>query len=869
MSIHPLHTDTVIASRYRIERIIGQGGMGQVYLARDEQLERLVAIKRLREDGANADHLERFQREAKFLAKLNHPCIVQIYDFIEEPGGCSLVMEYVEGVNLAHKLREECPSSSERLQWLHEIAAGLACAHSAGILHRDLKPENIIVNRAGHAKLTDFGIARELSKETELTQAVIGSYAFMSPEQITGESLDFRSDLFSFGLVAYYVLFNSHPFGTTNNALKLLQDITHTPLNVINLEQNGLPPELVQLLAGLLAKQRELRPQSSQLVCDTLNGIYQYDLTTRDSDNWTQVPAAITAEVGATLELPENYHAQRLPPPAKTPRRKWPALLGGGAAAVVAALMAVTYLPLMTQAQVVAVLPPSLSADNVSAAEQRTISGTIYQATTEGALNVPHLELIPRFEVEGFSGSPQELLTAVGARELITSSVYCERAWCDITLNRLAANAGGTRLTVQASVTYRALTEHYGVLAESVYQHAHQLYDYRDEGTIRLPDEQDYKVFVDQYQNYGVSGANPNQLTQLETLKANAKEWSSVQTLYREIALDLYHDTGNTDYLTRLKRFLPSARHAETETQMLNQFALARALRDYDSARAFIPEFEALGTSPLKLAETKGLLALAEGEYQTAVEHFDDALKLRPSAQNHFRLSMAYWLTGDVGAAWRHIDKAHGLNPNDHKTTSFRGLIALWEGRLPEAREAFDQVLQYERTAIVLNNLGLVYMLDEQYSKAQALFAESLERAPGDPQGLLNSADTTLLMKDSSARQQYLQLLKATKSQTDVMSLRARAQALAQLGQAKAALEAYQQVRELDPNSGDTHYVGALVYTLAGEHISAQLAAQEALKTGMGDVWFSMPWFAPLCGKGLFESETANTNAATGCPAAQ
>ncbi|WP_041523685.1 serine/threonine-protein kinase [Gilvimarinus agarilyticus] len=866
MTTHPLHTDTVIASRYRIERIIGQGGMGQVYLAWDEQLERRVAIKRLREDGANADHLERLQREAKFLAKLNHPCIVQIYDFIEEPGGCSLVMEYVEGANLAHTLREACPSTSERLQWLHEIAAGLACAHTAGILHRDLKPENIIINRAGHAKLTDFGIARELGKETELTQAVIGSYAFMSPEQITGESLDFRSDLFSFGLVAYYVLFNAHPFGTTNNALKLLQDITHTPLNVINLEENGLPPELVQLLAGLLAKQREQRPQSSQFVCDTLNGIYQYDLTTRESENWTQVPAPVNNDVRATLDLPENYHAQLLPPPASR-RRKWPALLGAAAVVIVATVVAVVYFPFTPQAQAVAVLPPTLAADNVPAGELRTISGTVYQAATEGALRVPYLDLIPRFEVEGFSGSPQDLLAAVGARELITSSVYCERAWCDITLNRLAANADGARLTMQASVTYRALTEHYGVLAESVYQHVHQLYDYRDERTIQLPDEQDYKVFVDQYQHYGESGANQNQLAQLESLAGNSQEWSSVQTLYREIALDLYHDTGNSDYLTRLKQFLPSARHAETEGQMLNQFALARAQRDYDAARAFIPEFEALGTSPLKLAETKGLLALTEGEYQAAVDHFDNALKLRPSAQNHFRLSMAHWLTGNVGAAWAHIDKAHSLNPGDHKTTSFRGLIALWEGRLPEARDAFDQVLQSERTAIVLNNLGLVYMLERQYSKAQSLFTESLSRAPGDPQGLLNSADTTLLMKDSSARQQYLQLLEVTEGNTDVMSLRARAQALAQLGHFKAALEAYQQVRELDPNSGDTHYVGALVYSLAGEHISAQLAAQEALSTGMGAVWFSMPWFASLCGQGLFASETGS--AATGCPAAQ
>jgi serine/threonine-protein kinase len=868
MSTYPLHNDTVIASRYRIQRIIGQGGMGQVYLAHDEQLERLVAIKRLRDNHANADSLERFQREAKFLAKLNHPCIVQIYDFIEEPGGCSLVMEYIEGVNLAHKLREECPSTTSRLQWLHEIAAGLACAHTAGILHRDLKPENIIVNQAGHAKLTDFGIARELSKETELTQAVIGSYAFMSPEQIMGDSLDFRSDLFSFGIVAYYILFNAHPFGVTNNALKLLQDITHTPLNVVNLEANGLPPQLVQLLSGLLAKQRELRPQNSQQVSDTLNGIYQWDLSSNDSANWTRVTAPLEADVGSTLELPQNFHAQLLPAPTeKKSQRQWFALaivcllLVGGAAMAYFSWFG-------APAQPVAVLPPQISAaENFDSNEQRMIAGAVYQAASEGALSVPSVELIPRFEVDGFAGSPYELLTAVAARELITSDVYCELAWCDITLSRLTRAAHGTRLRVVSSLTYRTLNERYSVLAESVYRHLHQLYDYTGDSAIRLPDEQDYKVFVDQYQAYGINGANTSQLSLLEALKPDAQAWSSVQTLYREIALDLYHDTGEADYLTRLQRFLPAARHVQTESQMLNQFALARARRDYDSARVLIPELEALGASPLKIAELNGLLALSEGEYKTAVNYFGDGVQLRSSVQNHFRLSMAYWLSGDVKAAWVHIEKAYALNPSDHKTNSFRGVIALWEGRLPEAREALEQVLEHERSAIVLNNLGLVYMLEQQYPKAQSLFQEALVRAPDDPQTLLNVADTALLMGDAGAQEQYRQLIKATESATDAFSLRARSQALAQLGQSRAAVQTYQQMRELDPNSGDTHYAGALVYTLAGERISAQLSAREALNSGMGAVWFSMPWFQSLCGEGVFTQ--AEGSAATDCPAAQ
>jgi serine/threonine protein kinase len=191
------HTEPSQIGHYTILSSIGRGGMGLVYLARDTRLDRQVAIKCLRTELFEPHYRERFKREALLLAKLNHPHIVQIYDYLETEQQLALVMEYVDGQNLQQHLREHIVSLAQRMQWLIQIAQGLAIAHDAGIIHRDLKAENILINQHKLAKITDLGIAKSQDFNATLTDHVTGSYGSMSPEQAMGEELDFRSDLFS------------------------------------------------------------------------------------------------------------------------------------------------------------------------------------------------------------------------------------------------------------------------------------------------------------------------------------------------------------------------------------------------------------------------------------------------------------------------------------------------------------------------------------------------------------------------------------------------------------------------------------------------------------------------------------------------
>jgi serine/threonine protein kinase/Tfp pilus assembly protein PilF len=200
---------------YEILSLLGTGGMGEVWKARDTRLNRIVAVKRLTEQ-----HSGRFEQEARAIAALNHPHICQIYDV----GADYLVLEYVEGQTLADRIRTAgAPGlpQEELLRIARQIAEGLEEAHRAGILHRDLKPGNVMITTKGAAKLLDFGLARPVGVDAEVTQSqhgvVVGTAAYMSPEQAEGRPVDVRSDVFSFGAVLYEMVSGSRAFGGTSS----------------------------------------------------------------------------------------------------------------------------------------------------------------------------------------------------------------------------------------------------------------------------------------------------------------------------------------------------------------------------------------------------------------------------------------------------------------------------------------------------------------------------------------------------------------------------------------------------------------------------------------------------------------------------
>ncbi|HYM98607.1 MAG TPA: serine/threonine-protein kinase, partial [Aestuariivirgaceae bacterium] len=276
--------------RYEIRSKIGEGGMGEVYLARDTELDRSVALKILpAKVGSNQERMRRFTQEAKAAAALNHPNIAHVYEIGEAGGRRFIAMELVEGVTLREKIHREKTEPIKLLRHLQHVAEGLANAHAAGIVHRDLKPDNIMITRDGHAKILDFGLAKLIEApgqkpdrqggldasegSSEIATAVlpphstpgwvIGTVGYMSPEQAQGKTkeIDHRSDIFSFGCILFEAITGHRPFEAESN-LKSLHKVVYEPAPPLNDFNATASPDLQRIVRRCLAKDPEDRYQT-------------------------------------------------------------------------------------------------------------------------------------------------------------------------------------------------------------------------------------------------------------------------------------------------------------------------------------------------------------------------------------------------------------------------------------------------------------------------------------------------------------------------------------------------------------------------------------------------------------------------------
>ena len=261
---------------YQILRLIATGGMGQVLLAHDEGLDRPVAIKRLRPDARiSEERRQRFRREARLAAGLDHPAIVRVYDLLHDDGVECIVMEYVEGSTVRKLVKSGPIPIRFVLEIGMSISGALALAHENGIVHRDLKSENILIMPTGQPKVTDFGIAKQLlTDEGSLTKSAVllGTCRAMAPEQALAKEVDHRSDLFSFGILLYEMLAAQSPFEDKND-LVTLQRITTKPHPPLRDFCPKAPKALCTLVDELLAKSPADRPQAAQDVISRLSAI--------------------------------------------------------------------------------------------------------------------------------------------------------------------------------------------------------------------------------------------------------------------------------------------------------------------------------------------------------------------------------------------------------------------------------------------------------------------------------------------------------------------------------------------------------------------------------------------------------------------
>lgn len=863
---------------YQLIRRLGTGGMGEVFLAWDPQLERQVAIKRIRaEKEVSPDALQRFRREARLAAALNHPAIVQIYHLLNEGELDHIVMEYVPGANLRQTLDGGPLPFPEGLDLALELTDGLAYAHRHGILHRDLKTENVLLSEGGQPKIADFGIARRLLSESPDPTVTApgqtpGTCRVMSPEQARGDRLVNSSDLFSLGVLLYESFTGKSPFLAASPVETLLNVIEkpHPPALEVHPD---LPPELSALIDHLLEKDPLLRPRNAEEAMARLREIAEAmgdrgaTAGSLTASSWhsrslqTRAGSQTTGSQTTVISDSVSYASHR--PEAAPPTRKrtqerrnggWLAV-GGVVMVIVLGLFFVTLRPPQPAPLTVAILPTEVQGSVEEAALQTLMFGIPFEVH-RALLSLEHLIPVTADEL-----SPTAAARTHGADEVLVTRLVCPAGSCYSELRRLSGRDArvlwtSSRIELPLDMPLNAAR---AIALEARKGYAnHRSIAAQPELEARPEDYARWLELKRRFKSGDPQGfATETALAELTAIRDHSPRFVDTYLLAAEILVHRFRTTGEAADAASALVWIERAEstvgdHPEV---LFKRSYIELQVDRLAAAEATLERLEAVAPTDVRLLSRRADLLERRGRPAEALTLRRRAAKLQPSCARLRNLARKALESGDLELTRHSLDGLFARCPDHQGGQMLLATVELYHGDPGVAAELFERLAQHtsaqHTSGLVAEiNLGLARLLLGAPDRAAQSFEQALGQAPENPMLIANLADARDLQgrreEALTLYRQVIELHQQPTAGTDHGRLSRLALAQAQLGEPLAAVAAIEEALRLAPEETQIALDAALVYTLIGDYTSAFRQAQRAMARGLSPHWLCLPWFDRL-----------------------
>lgn len=837
-----------LEEHYHKLNVLAQGGMSKVYLATDLKLDRQVALKVIDLSSSVTDQI---LLEAKLLACFNHPNIVQIYKTIQYGEQLVLEMEYVKGTTLERLLKKQVLTAQEKLALLIDISEGLLTIHQQNILHLDLKPSNVLVNESGSAKIADFGISQIKDTLQSEENMSFGSLTAMSPEQLNDQPLDFRSDLFSFGLIAYQLFANQHPYSAQSSDLtnkSIAEQIKNNKCSANACAITGIPEPLGLLINRLLSYNVKHRPSSCVEVTDELKRI----LLSLNGNSETISMADIHLA---------SKHKQR---------NKWGIFALLSCITISLLSVSIWYWQANKPKTYVAVLPVEFSkTTKLLDAQKQVLNLAINDAIAHYLLNHSDYALISKTEIrqtQKLLGKDTNLATlgqALNSDQLLVTHLDCTPLSCDINLSLL----NGGNATLIREERSASDTENYMGIYNLASSFVEKLYTGNVASRQTLKKESE---FLDQYVNLVRVVSNNSRdaeslMADAENLILHSPEFTPLYPLYRKIVLRQYDKTHDPEIIKKLKQTLNTLprTYRNSAAYLIDMLEVHQHVKDKYNAEIVIQKIQ---ESDLEEFQKQTLLAIyykRNGDLARSLTHAKLAYKIRPTLVATRNLAIAHLMQGNNQKAAEYLSKILTYTPNDFITLQTLADISLLSGDLAEAEINYQRLIS-AGTAIssTYSNYSIVLSLKGELKDALHHAQKAAELSSINSTQQLNLADILYMLdKKELAFDIYKKIDRQIADDTQVVELLLeKAQAQVHLNKGQEAMISIDRALAQSSELSEVYFVKAMIQAILGEKYSAVASVEQSIKKGWSPTFYRLGWFKPLCTESKFQKLLGKEN---------